>query len=64
MPDVGEQTVDFPQSVTTSDDGNPSCVDDFPDLPNLLLKLKHEIGKKSLTLTEESYRNYKVNVIV
>ena len=28
-----------------------------------LLKLNHEIGKKSLIWTEESYRNYKVNAI-
>ena len=36
MFDVGEQKVNLPQSVTISD--NPSCVDDFPDLPNLFVE--------------------------
>ena len=38
MLDVGEQKVDFSQSVTTSDDGTPSRVDDSPDLPNLFVE--------------------------
>ena len=37
MFDVGEQQVNLPQSVTISDDGNPFCIDDFPDLPNLFV---------------------------
>ena len=36
--DVGEQKVDFPQSVTTSDAGNPSHVDDSPDLPSIFVE--------------------------
>ena len=32
MFDVGEQKVNIPQSVTISDDGYPSCIDDSPDL--------------------------------
>ena len=38
MFDVGEQKVNVPQSVTISDDGYPSCIDDFPDLPNLFVE--------------------------
>ena len=36
--DVGEQKVNLPQSVTISDNGNPFCVDDSPDLPNLFVE--------------------------
>ena len=38
MFDVGEQKVNDPQSVTISDDGNPSCIDDSSDLPNLFVE--------------------------
>ena len=36
--DVGEQKVNVPQSVTISDDANPSFIDDSPDLPNLFVE--------------------------
>ena len=39
MFDVGEPKVNLPQSVTISDDGNPSYIDDSQALS--LLKLKH-----------------------
>ena len=38
MFDVGEQKVNLPQSVTISDDGNPPCIDDSQDLPNLFVE--------------------------
>ena len=38
MFDVGKQKVNAPQSVTISDDGNPSCIDDSPGLPNLFVE--------------------------
>ena len=36
--DVREENVNLPQSVTISDDGNPSCIDDSPGLPNLFVE--------------------------
>ena len=38
MFDVGEQKVNVPQSITISDDGNPSCSDESKDLPNLFVE--------------------------
>ena len=38
MFDVSELKVNLPQSVTISDDGNPSCIDDSPFLPNLFVE--------------------------
>ena len=50
---VGEQKVDFPKSETISDDGNPSRVDDFPDLPNLFVETETLNWEEIINLDRE-----------
>ena len=48
--DVVDQKVDFPQSVTTSDDGNPFLVYDTPDLTNLFVETETLNGEEIINL--------------
>ena len=62
--DVGEQKFDFPQSMTASDDGNPFHVDDYSDLSNLFVETETLNWEEIIFWTGESYKYYKVNVVV
>ena len=42
--------LDFPQSVTTSDDGNPYRVDDSPHLPHISVETELVNGEEIIKL--------------